>query len=176
MKRDFASLSAQEALHVAIFIEERNAEIYHQFAEMFAEFRDPESLEIAATFWDMATEERKHGTLLQKRYFDRYGTRPCSITEDDIGDFIEVPRLENGDIFTISRLKVGRSPRQMALEVALAAEQNAERFYARLSEVAEDEELRGVYREFLEFENGHSDWLDKKLSEARRTSGGTKLA
>ena len=48
MKRDFASLSAQEALHVAIFIEERNAEIYHQFAEMFAEFRDPESLEIAA--------------------------------------------------------------------------------------------------------------------------------
>src|SRR6516164_7254022 len=63
MKRDFASLSTQEALHVAIFIEERNAEIYHQFAEMFAEFRDPESLEIAAAFWDMATEERKHGTM-----------------------------------------------------------------------------------------------------------------
>ena len=38
MKRDFASLSAQEALHVAIFIEERNADIYHQLAEMFAEF------------------------------------------------------------------------------------------------------------------------------------------
>ena len=45
MKRDFASLTAQEALHVAIFVEERNAEIYHQFAEMFAEFHDPESLE-----------------------------------------------------------------------------------------------------------------------------------
>ena len=43
MKREFASLSAQEALHVAIFIEERNAEIYREFAEMFAEFRDPES-------------------------------------------------------------------------------------------------------------------------------------
>src|SRR5262249_20481974 len=84
MKREFASLSAQEALHVAIFIEERNAEIYHQFAEMFAEFRDPESLEIASTFWDMATEERRHGTQLQKRYFDRYGTRPCAVTEDDI--------------------------------------------------------------------------------------------
>ena len=34
MKRDFAALSAQEAVHVAIFIEERNAEIYHQFAEI----------------------------------------------------------------------------------------------------------------------------------------------
>lgn len=176
MKRDFASLNAQEALHVAIFIEERNADIYHQFAEMFAEFRDPESLEVAAAFWDMANEERKHGTLLQKRYFDRYGTRPCAVTEEDIRDFIEVPRLENGEIFTISRLKVGRSPRQMALEIAMAAEQNALRFYTRLSEISEDAELRELYREFVDFESGHSDWLDKKVAEARRTSGGTKLA
>jgi rubrerythrin len=176
MKRDFMSLTAQEALHVAIFIEERNAEIYHQFAEMFAEFRDPESLEIAATFWDMANEERKHGTLLQKRYFDRYGTRPCAVTEEDIGDFIEVPRLESGEIFTFSKLKVGRSPRQMALEIAMAAEQNAVRYYTRLSEVTEDAELRDLYREFTDFEAGHSDWLEKRLSEVRRTSGGTKLA
>ena len=176
MKRDFASLSAQEALHVAIFIEERNAEIYHQFAEMFAEFRDPESLEIAAAFWDMATEERKHGTMLQKRYFDRYGTRPCAVTEEDISDFIEVPHLENGEIFTISKLKVGRSPREMALEIAMAAEQNAVRYYHRLSEITEDDELKSFYREFVDFEAGHSDWIEKKLSEARRTSGGTKLA
>jgi len=176
MKRDFGSLTAQEALHVAIFIEERNAEIYHQFAEMFAEFRDPESLEIAAAFWDMATEERKHGTMLQKRYFDRFGTRPCAVTEEDISDFIEVPHLENGDIFTISKLKVGRSPREMALEIAMAAEQNALRYYHRLSEITEDSELKSLYRELVEFEAGHSDWLEKKLSEARRTSGGTKLA
>jgi rubrerythrin len=176
MKRDFATLSAQEALHVAIFIEERNAEIYHQFAEMFAEFRDPESLEIAATFWDMANDERRHGTNLQKRYFDRYGTRPCSITEEDISDFIEVPRLENGDIFTISRLKVGRSPRQMALEIAHTAEQNALRFYTRLAEATEDAELCALYKEFVDFEANHSDWLDKKLIELRRSSGGAKLA
>lgn len=176
MKRDFVSLSAQEALHVAIFIEERNAEIYHQFAEMFAEFHEPESLEIASTFWDMANEERQHGTLLQKRYFDRYGTRPCAVTEEDIRDFIEVPRLENGEIFTISKVKVGGSPRQMALEVALAAEQSAIRYYARLVEITEDPELRELYREFTEFETGHSDWLERKVAEARRTSGGAKLA
>jgi rubrerythrin len=64
MKRDFASLTAQEALHVAVFIEERNANIYSQFAEMFAEFRDPESLEIAAAFWEMSNDERRHGTML----------------------------------------------------------------------------------------------------------------
>jgi len=58
MKRQFTSLTPQEALHVAIFIEERNSELYHRFAEMFVEFRDVESLEIASVFWDMAAEER----------------------------------------------------------------------------------------------------------------------
>jgi len=33
MKREFTSLSPQEALHVAVFIEERNAALYHRFAE-----------------------------------------------------------------------------------------------------------------------------------------------
>jgi rubrerythrin len=176
MKREFASLSAQEALHVAIFIEERNAEIYHQFAEMFAGFRDSESLEIASTFWDMAAEERNHGTELQRRYFDRYGTRPCAITEDDIRDFIEVPRLDNGDIFAISRAKGGRSPRQLALEIAIAAEQNALRYYTRLSELTEETELRQLYREFVDFESDHTDFLQKKVAEARRASGDSRHA
>ena len=57
MKRSFISLTPQEALHVAVFIEERNAEVYHRFAEMFVEFRDVQSLEIASVFWDMAAED-----------------------------------------------------------------------------------------------------------------------
>jgi rubrerythrin len=172
MKRDFASLTAQEALHVAIFIEERNAEIYHQFAELFAGFGDDESLEIAGTFWDMAAEERRHGTLLQQRYFDRYGTRPCALTDEDIRDFIEVPQLASGDIFAISRAAGGRSPRELALEIAVSAEQNAVRYYTRLAELTEDAELRELYREFLNFENDHTDFLDRKIAEARRAAGG----
>jgi|SRR5438552_7626824 len=176
MKRDFASLTAQEALHVAIFIEERNAEIYHQFAELFAAFQDDESLEIAGTFWDMAAEERRHGTQLQQRYFDRYGTRPCAITEEDISDFIEVPQLKNGDIFAISRAKGGRSPREMALEVAIAAEQNATRYYARLVDLTQEQELRDVYREFVDFEGEHIDFLERKMAQARRAAGGPQHA
>jgi rubrerythrin len=175
-KRMFASLSAQEALHVAIFIEERNADIYGQFAEMFAEFRDPESLEIAAAFWDMSNDERLHGNMLQKRYFDLYGTRPCAVTEDDISDFIEVPRLENGEIFTISKLRVGRSPRQKALEVAHAAEESAVRFYRNLAETTPYPELKSFYQEFVDLESSHSDWLHQKIAEARRTADDTKRA
>ena len=73
MKRSFQSLLPQEALHVAVFIEERNAEIYHQFAEMFASFQDFASLEIASALWDMAAEELHHSTLLQERYTSRFG-------------------------------------------------------------------------------------------------------
>ena len=176
MKRDFASLTAQEALHVAVFIEERNANIYSQFAEMFAEFRDPESLEIAAAFWEMSNDERRHGTMLQKRYYDRYGTRPCAVTEEDIADLIEVPRLENGEIFTISKMKVGRSPREMALDVALTAEDSATRFYRRLAQSTKDAELKAVYEEFVALEAGHSDWLEQKVAAARRTAGSNRRA
>ena len=174
MKRDFASLSPQEALHVAVFIEERNAKIYHQFAEMFSEFRDPDSLEIASTFWEMAAEERRHGTLLQKRYFDLYSTRACCMTEDDICDLIEVPRLESGDIFAITKVKAGRSPRELALETAAMAEQGAVRFYRRLAEITTDAEMRALYLEFVDFEIGHTDWIQQKVVETRGTSGGAK--
>ena len=52
MQRSFASLTAQEALHVGICIEDRNAELYHGFAELFTEFGDEESLEIAERVGD----------------------------------------------------------------------------------------------------------------------------
>jgi erythrin-vacuolar iron transport family protein len=171
MKRDFQSLTTQEALHVAIFIEERNAEIYQQFAEMFAEFRDPESLEIAGVFWDMASEERQHGTLLLERYFERFGFRPCAVTEDEITDFIEVPRLDNGDLFAITRAKLVSAPRHMALDVAIQAENSALRYYTRLVGQTGDDELRELYLELAQFEGDHVSFLIRKRLQERKTAG-----
>jgi rubrerythrin len=170
MKREFASLSAQEALHVAIFIEERNAEIYTQFAELFAEFKDPESMQIAHLFWEMAEEERHHGTMLQERYFERYGTRHCIVTEESIRDLIEVPRLQNGELFAIVRSNT-TSPRHKALEVALKAEESAQRFYSRLIARTSDEALRDVYAELADFEDDHSRLLRAKIASAKRAAG-----
>jgi rubrerythrin len=171
MKREFASLTPQEGLHVAIFIEERNAEIYNQFAELFAEFQDEQSLEIAGAFEDMAEEERVHGTQLQERYVERFGSQPCAVTEDDIRDFIEVPRLDSGDIFAIARSSASRAPRIQALQVALAAEESALRYYARLTEITFDPELRVFYGELAEFENDHVAFLQRKLEEEQRLPG-----
>lgn len=166
MKRAFTSLSPQEALHVAVFIEERNAELYHRFAEMFVEFRDLESLEIASVFWDMAVEERHHSTMLQERYSERYGNAACAITEDDLQELIEVPRLEDGDVFSAAAAASGLTPRERALQVALSAEQNARKYYSNLFEITPDAQLRKLYGELAEFETDHISFLEKKIHES----------
>lgn len=171
MKREFTSLTPREALHVAIFIEERNADIYRQFAELFDGFLDPESNEIAKTFSDMAEEEHRHGAALQRRYVERYGPEPCAITEEEIRDTIEVPRFPNGNIFAIARAQVSPVPRNQALQIALAAEKSALKFYNRLVETTNDGELRGLYEELANDEDDHTRLLAKRLNQEMRSTG-----
>jgi len=163
MRRTFASLSAQEALHVAIFIEERNAGVYHRFAEMFTEFRDPDSLEIASVFWDMAVEEKRHSTVLQEKYQERYGNASCALTEEDLQDMIEVPRLDDGDVFA-DATSAQDTARERALKVALAAERGAQNYYSRLAEQTKDSHLRRLYNELATMEDGHMAYLENVLS------------
>lgn len=163
MKRAFSSLSVQEALHVAIFIEERNASLYHRFAEMFVEFRDLESLEIAGVFWDMAVEENHHSTRLQQLYTERFGNSSCAVTEEDIAEMIEVPRLEDGNVLS-GDPRDFTSARERALQVALTAEQNARRFYSNLAEYTPDAKLGRLYRELAEFETDHVEFLERKVT------------
>ncbi len=173
MKRSFASLNPQEALHVAIFIEERNAELYHQFAEMFVEFRDNESLEIASVFWEMAAEEKDHSSKLQGRYMERFGTSSCALTEEDLVELIEVPRLEEVDFFPApERNKV--SARDRALQVALNAERSAQKYYASLVEQTEPGPLRQLYRELTEMEDGHVASIEQKMSARPKTNASGK--
>jgi rubrerythrin len=166
MKKAFTSLTPQEALHVAIFIEERNAEVYHRFAEMFAEFRDVQSLEIASVFWDMAAEERHHSTLLQQRYMERYGNASCALTEDDLQELIEVPRLESSNLFDDYEDSAKPSARERALQVALAAENDARHFYAELTGVTADIQLRTLYRELAENEKDHVEFIEKRIAQS----------
>lgn len=162
MQRSFASLRPQEVLHIAICIEERNAGIYHRFAEMFSEFGDPESLEIAAVFWEMAIEEREHHALLQSRYSEQYGIAIPSLTEQELIEFIEVPRLENADVFGAPD---GVTARRSALQVALHAEVSAQLFYSEMVEQTTDAILRQTYNNLAQIEDGHISFLESKLGQ-----------
>ncbi|HEX9118820.1 MAG TPA: ferritin family protein [Anaerolineae bacterium] len=171
MKREFTSLSPQEALSVAIFVEDRNASLYEHFADLFTEFRDAESFEMAEVFWDMAEEERTHSSQLQDRYFERYGGQTCSIEEDEVRDVIEMPRLDD-QIFAIAKAKVTPVPARNALEIALAAEVAAQRFYRRLAEITPDAEMRTFYKELASFEREHTRDLEHRLHLARTMGKG----
>jgi rubrerythrin len=161
-KRSFTALEPHQALHIAIFIEERNAELYHRFAELFVEFGDGESLEIASVFWEMAIEERRHSSLLQGKYFELFGNLTCTLTEEDLVEFIEVPKLEDGDLVAGV---VGDWPtaRERALQVALRAEASAQHFYSNLAENRQPGSLRRLYQELAQMEDGHLTWLERKL-------------
>jgi len=162
MQREFASLNAQEALGIAISIEERNAEIYHRFAEMFTEFGDGESLEIASVFWEMAVEERGHHALLQRKYWELYGSSNPVYTEEDLVELIEVPRLSQSDVFAGD---TGLPARQRALQVALLAETSAQQFYSNLVEQTPDSPLRRTYYDLAQMEDGHIAFLEAKLAD-----------
>ncbi len=166
MKRSFQSLTPQEALHVAIFIEERNSEIYHRFAEMFVSFQDFASLEIAGVLWDMAVEERHHSSLLQQRYTAKYGQASCSLTEADILEYIELPDLRNDDIFS-SSASAAASAHSRALNIALNAENQAQAFYAELAQTADDPDLRALYVELSSFEAEHVNFIERRLTESK---------
>jgi rubrerythrin len=163
MKRSFAVLDAQEALHAAVFIEERNAEVYHRFAEMFVEFGDAESLEIAGVFWEMAIEEHRHSSLLRSCYADQYGAATCQLTEEELLEFIEVPRLEDADLPAAGGDGT-QGARERALQVALRAEISAQQYYAKLSESTAEVSLRRLYQQLAAMEDGHVAYLEEKLA------------
>jgi rubrerythrin len=164
VKRDLTSLSLREALRIAIVIEERNTHVYQRLGEMFSK-SCPDSPQIASAFYDLENMERQHGILLTARYFVRFGAVPADITEEDIWDFIEVPRLAVADILAAVEAGDVLAARRMAFEMALAAEQSAVHYYARLAETTPDPELKTLYKEFVAFEQKHSDGLEQALGQ-----------
>jgi erythrin-vacuolar iron transport family protein len=166
MSRDFASLTPQETLHVAIYIEERNARLYRNYAEMFEELTDSDSMQVAQVFREMAEEEDRHAEQLRAAYVERFEKQLCLLSESEMADVIELPRLEDGDIYAIGRMRLGTVSRINALRVALAAEEHARRFYLRMAEGASDPVMKGLYGELAQFESGHIVFLNQKLRGA----------
>ncbi len=162
MKRSFQSLSPQEALHVAVFIEERNAQIYHRFAEMFSSFQDFSSLEIAGVLWEMAVEERQHSTLLQRRYEARFGQAACALTDTDIMEIIELPLLDGSGVFD-PQAEAATAQRR-ALEIALRAETSARSYYSELAQSTSEPDLQALYTELAAFEEEHVRFLEGRLT------------
>lgn len=156
MKRSLTELKPHEVLKVAVWIEERNAQAYENYAQMF-EWYEPD---LARAFQEMAVQEREHGRKLSEMYQQKYGDLACDLTDQDIIEMVEAPVLEDGETFIFDRTR----PRD-ALEVGLKAERLAKAFYADLAKKAEDPDQRALYQELADVEVEHEAFLLRKIEE-----------
>src|SRR6201986_3886611 len=139
--RNFADLTEREVLAVAIASEEEDSRIYMSFAEDLME-RYPES---AKLFEQMAEEEKGHRHMLLEMYEQRFGQNLPPIRRDNVKGF-----LRRRPIWLTKNLSLDAIRKE-----AETMEFEAERFYIKAAEQAEDVGGRRLLGDLAEAEQDH---------------------
>jgi erythrin-vacuolar iron transport family protein len=139
--KDFADLSEREVLAVAISSEEEDSRIYMTFAEDLQQ-RYPDTAKI---FEEMAEEERGHRHRLLEMYEQRFGPNLPPIRREDVKGF-----LRRRPIWLTKNLPLDTIRKEVE-----TMELQAERFYAKASEKAEDVGVRRLLGDLAEEEKNH---------------------
>jgi rubrerythrin len=149
--KNFADLTEREVLAVAIACEEEDSRIYMTFAEDLAE-RYPDS---AKVFEEMAEEERGHRHMLLELYEQRFGENLPPIRREDVRGF-----LRRRPIWLTKNL-----PLDTIRKEAETMEFEAERFYIKAAEHAQDVGVRRLLGDLAEAEKGHEKLAAKLTGE-----------
>src|SRR6201997_3704645 len=139
--KNFADLTEREVLAVAISSEEEDSRIYMAFAEDLKE-RYPDS---AKVFDEMAEQERGHRHMLLELYEQRFGPHLPPIRRDDVKGF-----LRRRPVWLTKNL-----PLETIRKEAETMEFEAERFYVKAAEQAQDVGVRRLLGDLAEAEKGH---------------------
>jgi rubrerythrin len=139
--KNFADLTEREILAIAIAAEEEDSRIYMAFAEDLAE-RYPDS---AKLFEQMAEEERGHRHMLLEMYNLRFGAHLPPIRRDNVKGF-----LRRRPIWLTKNLSLEAIRKEVG-----TMEFEAERFYAKAAERAQDVGVRRLLGDLAEAEKGH---------------------
>jgi rubrerythrin len=145
--KNFADLTEREVLAVAISSEEEDSRIYMTFAEDLRE-RYPDTAKI---FEEMAEEERGHRHRLLENYEQRFGPHLPPIRREDVKGF-----LRRRPIWLTKNLSLDTIRKEVE-----TMEMQAERFYARAAEKAEDVGVRRLLGDLAEEEKGHENLAAK---------------
>jgi rubrerythrin len=139
--KSFADLTEREVLAVAIASEEEDSRIYMTFAEDLAE-RYPDS---AKVFEEMAEEERGHRHMLLELYEQRFGKHLPPIRREDVRGF-----LRRRPVWLTKNLSLDTVRKEVE-----TMEFEAERFYVKAAEQAQDVGVRRLLGDLAEAEKGH---------------------
>src|SRR5262245_11091537 len=139
--KNFADLTEREVLAVAIAAEEQDSRIYMTFAEDLME-RYPDS---AKVFEEMAEEERSHRHMLLELYEQRFGKNLPPIRRENVRGF-----LRRRPIWLTKNLSL-----ETIRKEAETMEFEAERFYIKAAEQAQDVGVRRLLGDLAEAEKTH---------------------
>lgn len=139
--KNFADLTEREVLAVAISSEEEDSRIYMSFAEDLAE-RYPDSARI---FEQMAEQENGHRRMLLDMYEKRFGPHLPPIRRSNVKGF-----LRRRPIWLTKNLSLDTIRKE-----AETMEFEAERFYTKAAEQAQDVGVRKLLGDLAAMERGH---------------------
>ncbi len=148
---DFASLSLQDALDLAILIEEEAKERYEEFVDQLELHHTADAAEF---FRVMAANEKKHGEDLSRRRRTLFGDAPRRVTRAMLWD-IEAPDYDKTRAFMSVR---------QAMEVALQSEKKAYDFFDMTLPRVADPDVRKLFEDLRAEESHHQKLVKKELS------------
>lgn len=149
---DFTRLSLQDALDLAILIEEEAQERYEEFAHQMATHNTPEA---ARFFTYMAANEAKHGADLAARRQMLFKNAAIAVTRAMLFD-IEAPDYDQARAFM--------SPRA-AMQAALQSEEKAHAFFVSALPSIQNAEVKALFTELRDEEVVHQDLVRAELAK-----------
>jgi len=149
---EFERLSLQDALDLAIMIEEEAAERYEELAAQMEVHHTPEAAEF---FHFMVKNETKHGEELSDRRKKLFGDAPRNVDSSMVWE-VEAPEYEKVRVFMTA---------QDALNVALQSEEKAYNFFVAAIKHVTDKEVLELFEELKQEEIEHQELVKKEMSK-----------
>lgn len=152
LKIDFSTLSLQDALDLAILIEEEAEDRYNEFAAMLGSRYEGDATDF---FLRMAKNEAKHGQQLSERREKLFKDAPRRVSRDMI-DEIEAPDY--------SQPRSYMSPHQ-AMRVALECEIKAHDFFLAALKTIQDPQVKSLFEELRKEEVEHQILVKRQIEK-----------
>jgi rubrerythrin len=139
---DFTKLALQDALYLAILVEEEAHERYLELTDQMRQHHTPDA---ARFFESMAGNEKKHGDELRARRHALFGDAPRRVTRGMLWD-VEAPGYDEVRAYMSARA---------AMETALRSETKAYEFFVQAIPHLSDPEVKRLFQELREEELAH---------------------
>jgi erythrin-vacuolar iron transport family protein len=147
---DFDALELQDALDLAILVEEEAQERYLEFVDQMEKHHTRQAADF---FRVMARNEQKHGDELRAKRRSLFGDGPRRVKRSMLWD-VEAPDYDEPRAFMSAR---------QAMEVALRAEIKAHEFFVRAIPRVSHAEVKSLFQELRDEEVLHQSLVREAM-------------